>query len=136
MKEEIDNLAADYAREEKEWKAAKQKFDELNAMEIIVTKADIERAAKFVTGADHDEVCFVCGKIGILIMCDSCPACAHAKCVGLTDEVMDTDDDWFCATCSGKIANVCPVATPLKEGGEGEGQGGEGVKDGDAMQED
>jgi hypothetical protein len=152
-----ENLANEAARIEslqKEWEAAEEdakkyavelevatKFiADLKTAEIVVTETDIEKASSFTTGAEdgHEELCYVCGEAGILIMCDSCPKCAHFTCVGLNHELMGDDEDWFCKTCSESIADAphlaTPDTTPVKEGG-GTSEGGDEEGEDEEMEE-
>jgi hypothetical protein len=48
-------------------------------------------------GSDcHEDECAVCGLVGELLMCDSCPRVFHLECVGLQ---CIPEGDWFCDQC-------------------------------------
>jgi len=57
--------------------------------------------------------CIICGKIGNLLCCESCPNVVHPECVGLANL---PEGDWFCEECNP------PPATETEEekGDDGE----------------
>ena len=141
---EYKQSKVDLEKFEKELVEVTARVKTMEEMEIVVTPEDIERANNYVTGTEdgHEEMCYVCGEAGILIMCDSCPKCAHFTCVGLKEELMEDDEDWYCKSCCQNIAMSPELKSPGgSEGGEGsEGKGfgleTSGGEDGDDMQED
>lgn len=52
--------------------------------------------------ADWDDICRLCGRSGELVCCDGegCPRAYHPKCVGLADDVAESEEAWLCPDCS------------------------------------
>jgi hypothetical protein len=51
--------------------------------------------------ADWDDICRLCGRAGELVCCDGegCPRAYHPRCVGLAEDVSESDEAWLCPDC-------------------------------------
>ena len=105
---------------------AQRELKNIEGMEdIVVTAADIAEMVIGELGSwgeevdeeddGHEDECQICGLGGDLIMCDSCPRCAHLECVGMTD--IGDDEDWFCLVCVSKIVNSSKIRAYNKVSG-------------------
>ncbi|XP_056435470.1 nuclear body protein SP140-like protein isoform X2 [Gadus chalcogrammus] len=49
----------------------------------------------------NDDYCFVCGRLGDLVMCDHCPRSFHQKChlPQLDPSILGDDSKWMCTFC-------------------------------------
>lgn len=57
--------------------------------------------------SDNEDICYVCGGSGSLILCDSCPRSVHLECEGLTS-VSETDN-FYCKDCRRRGYDVVKV---------------------------
>ena len=50
---------------------------------------------------DWDDICRLCGRAGELVCCDGegCPRAYHPRCVGLAEDVSESDEAWLCPDC-------------------------------------
>mmetsp|Transcript_14253 Transcript_14253/g.16201 ORF Transcript_14253/g.16201 Transcript_14253/m.16201 type:complete len:419 (-) Transcript_14253:366-1622(-) len=63
-------------------------------------------------GSANEDNCHICGLLGELLCCDSCPSAYHLSCLGL--DALPEDDIWNCPECKEK-ANDIIDDTELKD---------------------
>lgn len=53
------------------------------------------------TDTDWDDICRLCGRAGELVCCDGagCPRAYHPRCIGLGEDVSESDEAWLCPDC-------------------------------------
>ncbi|KAK1683223.1 hypothetical protein QYE76_044071 [Lolium multiflorum] len=76
-----------------EYKARKER-----AMDTMSLQAD-----------ENDDTCALCGDVGELICCDTCPASYHQACLPCQEI---PDDSWYCSSC---LCNVCGEVVNSKD---------------------
>jgi hypothetical protein len=101
-----------------EAKIEKTKKDIRIAESEVVVELTIENVLTMEGQEDdgQDDTCYICGKSGELLCCETCPKVAHLRCVGLT--TICDDEDWFCSGC------MTAKASNGGGGGEAEVNGG------------
>lgn len=53
----------------------------------------------------HEDACHICGKHGILFLCEGCPISMHSKCIkGLGVRLPKPEQDWYCPVCFSRKA--------------------------------
>jgi hypothetical protein len=63
------------------------------------------RAAAKAAADQNDDECRICGRVGLLLCCDGCPAAYHGDCLGepvQLDGGNDDDAPWFCPDCTAR----------------------------------
>ncbi|XP_056435547.1 nuclear body protein SP140-like protein [Gadus chalcogrammus] len=61
----------------------------------------------------NDDYCFVCGRLGDLVMCDHCPRSFHQKChlPQLDPSIVEDDSKWMCTFCIWNMNEYLPRMT-------------------------